>query len=134
MTDRQIIAILTAVLRAENPTLDGDAAVLAAIAIARGGMGEAELLDALGVILPATRKSWAEGGSPAAEILRDVDYALAIRGAAAGELANPRRGQPHDRPVLEEVHRFEADVEFSNLCRHCWRWERADIHAKGRPE
>jgi hypothetical protein len=83
MTNRQIIAILTAILRAKDTSLDGDAAVISAIALARGGMGEAELVDALAMIVIVTTKSFTEGGDPGAEIVRDVDFALALRGAAA---------------------------------------------------
>ena len=77
MTERQQIAILTAIQRAQN--LDEDVSVLAAIAIVRGGMGEAELLDAIATILPLSRMPQAQA---AVNVLHDVDYVLALQGAA----------------------------------------------------
>lgn len=76
MTYRQTVAIMTAILRAQNPALDGDSAVLAAIAIVRGGMGEGELVHALAVIARG-----GDGCTPLG-ILQDVDFAFALRGAA----------------------------------------------------
>jgi hypothetical protein len=50
MKERHMVTILTALLRAQTPELDGDAAVFQALAIARGGMGESELTDALEIV------------------------------------------------------------------------------------
>jgi hypothetical protein len=81
MSERHIIAILTAILRAQRPDLDGDAAVLQAITIARDGIGEAWLAEALDTILGGDRREW--NLLPTwAEILRDVDFALGMREAA----------------------------------------------------
>jgi hypothetical protein len=78
MNDRQQIAILTAVLRAQDPTLDGDTAVMAALGMVRGGMGERELIEAVATICPSTQEPQ-QRISTAMEILRDVDFALALR-------------------------------------------------------
>ena len=83
----QTIAILTAIRRAQDHSLDGDVAVLDAIAIARRGMGEAELLDSIAVIVRDGTRSPSSGAvCSATEILRDVDFALAVSGALGREL------------------------------------------------
>jgi hypothetical protein len=68
--DRQVVAILTAILRAQHPAMDADEAVLAAIAQARFGLSDAELAAALVAVLP-----WA----PPSEILTDVNFAMDLR-------------------------------------------------------
>jgi hypothetical protein len=73
MTHRHLVGILTAILRAQRPELDADAAAVLAIVIARVGMSESEAVDAIETIT---------GGTPlASEILLDVDIAIALRDA-----------------------------------------------------
>lgn len=82
MSERHVVAILTALIRAQNPRLDGDAAVLQAMAMARGGMGESELTAALEMALQAWE--WPGEGylrPGAEEVLQDVDFALGVREA-----------------------------------------------------
>lgn len=81
MSRRHVVAILTAILRAQDPSIEGDTAVLQAIAIERAGMPEAQLLAALTLIVLVTRKSFTRSSDPGTEILRDVDYTLALQGA-----------------------------------------------------
>jgi hypothetical protein len=67
--ERHLVAILTAILRAQMPELDGDAAVLQAVAMARGGMGEREVTGALDIVC------WGRCLTPA-EIRCDVGRGL----------------------------------------------------------
>jgi hypothetical protein len=80
VSERHLVAMLTAVIRVFLPQLDGDAAVLQAIALARGGMGEKELTEAIETVL----RGWQSPGEgwlrPAVEdILTDVDFAMGVR-------------------------------------------------------
>lgn len=82
MTERQIVAILTAILRAQaraawipGDIADCDAIVMQAVATARDGFGETALADAVDTITGGMPPAW--------DILLDVDAALAIRAAAA---------------------------------------------------
>ena len=68
-----MVCILTAILRAQQPEIDGDAAVMVAIKMSRSGIGETELADAIDTVLG--------GLPPSSEIMHDVDYALAVRAA-----------------------------------------------------
>lgn len=69
MKECHLVTILTGLLRAQAPELDGDAAVLQAIALARGGMGESEVAGALDIIC------WGRSLTPA-EIRHDVGSVL----------------------------------------------------------
>jgi hypothetical protein len=75
------VAILTAVIRTLLPELDGDAAVLQAIALARGGMGEKELVEAMEAVIRGWQAPAGEGWlrPVAEEILADVDFAMGVR-------------------------------------------------------
>ena len=76
MTQRQLVAILAALLRAQNPHLDPDAAVIIAISIAGGvGLTEHDLEHILNAILGGARIA-------TAELLADVDRVLAMRAAS----------------------------------------------------
>jgi hypothetical protein len=78
-----MVAILTAVILTQHPELDGDAGVLQAIALVRGGMGERELVEAIEAVIIRGWESPGEGWlRPAAEeILVNVDFVMAMRAA-----------------------------------------------------
>jgi hypothetical protein len=88
MSHRHLIAILTAIVRAQKPELEGDAAVMQAIEWARDGAGEAELVAAIETILGGDRREW-DLLPTRADILRDVDYVLAMRAALGKPPTHP---------------------------------------------
>jgi hypothetical protein len=69
MKERHLVTILTALLRAKTPELDGDAAVFQAVSMARGGMGESEVTAALDIVC------WGRSLTPG-EIRCDVKEAM----------------------------------------------------------
>lgn len=81
VSERHQIALLTALIRVVIPTLDGDAAAMQAIAMARGGIGEREITELLDAAMAGWKQPACGWFRPTAgDILAEVDFALAVGG------------------------------------------------------
>jgi hypothetical protein len=122
MSERHLIAILAALVRVRQPELEVEVAILQAIALARGGMGESELVDALEVIC------WGRGLTPA-YVLFDVDEVLADARRSSKGVESPTsrlvcpRGQSTGRqPAVMLAEAVPEDWEEDVLTLACmWR-------------